>query len=624
MYCKKCGSDIKEGNSFCTNCGKKVNNKEKMLTTNNMKIKPLYIIISVIVISVIVAFGIAFSMKSPSESLNSDGSVGNNLVNTEQNKIYITQDSKVSPTGKEFRGVFSDKLTEEAKGKTEGTSVNAKFITYETSIEDMIQYSEESYMTNNITKQSDKFIESTYYYNETNKHFIGCKQVIYMVDYYSEALNNSGSSLQQHLDMVLQGRINLFMNYHNMEETEKNSQEVIDEYNKYQNFALQSTSDEVKTLKFDNYACAYKTVGMDLLLVYTYFNDNANKFEVLFLAYDENTNPEDVIKEWYNRVYTKAEINHEVVNLLEQIYAKYPELEGTEGLICSDGELYWILDENGNKDYFSSIETFEQSYNKNYGNTSNNSQQQEQEQVNNNSNTSNLTQNSSNNNVTNNSNSSNIGNNTSSTTQNNTPSNNVNNDIPVDTSINISHITTDTYPNFKDAKKAIEGYGLIVNEIIEKKNVEFIYMTKQDEWKYQDTQYIFEKGDKVSIVHTIYVATDSKIRFSVNFGAISNDKNITPLLSNNAMDCGVKVYFDNELAFTYTSKKYTSSNKAYEYSLPANKKIRVKLVADYYIEGSGDEIVNQQYVITEYNLDTTTHKILYYDLYNRESWYFGK
>ena len=152
-------------------------------------------------------------------------------------------------------------------------------------------------------------------------------------------------------------------------------------------------------------------------------------------------------------------------------------------------------------------------------------------------------------------------------------------------------------------------------------------MTKQDEWKYQDTQYIFEKGDKVSIVHTIYVATDSKIRFSVNFGAISNDKNITPLLSNNAMDCGVKVYFDNELAFTYTRKKYTSSNKAYEYSLPANKKVHVKLVADYYIEGSRyeeDKIVNKQYVIAEYDLDTTTHKILYYDLYNRESWYFGK
>ena len=37
MNCKKCGKEIKEGNSFCTNCGTPVNFDVKVGNENNIK-----------------------------------------------------------------------------------------------------------------------------------------------------------------------------------------------------------------------------------------------------------------------------------------------------------------------------------------------------------------------------------------------------------------------------------------------------------------------------------------------------------------------------------------------------------------------------------------------------------
>ena len=47
-------------------------------------------------------------------------------------------------------------------------------------------------------------------------------------------------------------------------------------------------------------------------------------------------------------------------DLLEQIYAKYPSLEGTEGIVCTDGADYWLLDETGDKVYFTDLNSFEE------------------------------------------------------------------------------------------------------------------------------------------------------------------------------------------------------------------------------------------------------------------------
>lgn len=46
-------------------------------------------------------------------------------------------------------------------------------------------------------------------------------------------------------------------------------------------------------------------------------------------------------------------------NLLEQIYAKYPELRDAYDYICTNGEEYWILNEDGKKVYFDSLESFD-------------------------------------------------------------------------------------------------------------------------------------------------------------------------------------------------------------------------------------------------------------------------
>lgn len=38
MFCEKCGNKIKEGNTFCTNCGTRVSdNKETEFQTNTKK-----------------------------------------------------------------------------------------------------------------------------------------------------------------------------------------------------------------------------------------------------------------------------------------------------------------------------------------------------------------------------------------------------------------------------------------------------------------------------------------------------------------------------------------------------------------------------------------------------------
>lgn len=71
---------------------------------------------------------------------------------------------------------------------------------------------------------------------------------------------------------------------------------------------------------------------------------------------EETTNQNDTVNETGNN--TSEETTSE--NLLDEIYAKYPELKDKEGIICTDGTDYWLLDENGKKVYFTDLESFEQ------------------------------------------------------------------------------------------------------------------------------------------------------------------------------------------------------------------------------------------------------------------------
>lgn len=49
-------------------------------------------------------------------------------------------------------------------------------------------------------------------------------------------------------------------------------------------------------------------------------------------------------------------------NLFKEILKLYPQLEDFEDIICTDGDLYWILDGDGHKIYFDDIDTFEKAW----------------------------------------------------------------------------------------------------------------------------------------------------------------------------------------------------------------------------------------------------------------------
>lgn len=288
-----------------------------------------------------------FSMNNKQPISNENETLGN--------QVYITQNSNVSPTGKEFIGTFSNKLTEIYEGN-ETTEKNI----YNTSIENMLQYSNETKLTNNITKSKDIIEEEIYYYNSINNHIVGSKISFYSIEMIKKGLKENEMDIQSYVELFLQGENNIFRNYHNMEENTKNSTQEIEKNNKYQQCVSQYSDKESTNFDFDNYNCSYNVIGLDCLCVFTNFKNDSNKMEILLLAYDQNTSPEDIIKKWYNTVYKKEKINQDnVKSLLEEIYLKYPELRGKEGIICGDEENYWLLDKNGQKVYFYDLTSFE-------------------------------------------------------------------------------------------------------------------------------------------------------------------------------------------------------------------------------------------------------------------------
>lgn len=330
MICKKCGNEIEEGKKFCTKCGKKVKNEieEEKNTINNTEtitIKFNHLIIVIIVTIIVLACIIGASIYNNSNNINNDTSniIGdNNSENTEkveQDKIYITQDSEVSPTEKEFKGVFSENLTEiydkNQIDNSGGGSLKTYF--YNTSVDNMLQYSSEVRLKNNLTGERDKVYETVYYYNSKNNHIIGSRRTIYAYNYYANALKEYFETNIQDENMTfINASLNVFTNYHNMSEEERNSTESIEKRQEYLNFAENVINEENKTITFDNYVCSYNFLSVDFLFVSTSFKDDNNKQEILLLAYDENTNPEDIIKEWYTTVSTQDIIseNTEEIN----------------------------------------------------------------------------------------------------------------------------------------------------------------------------------------------------------------------------------------------------------------------------------------------------------------------
>lgn len=360
MKCKKCGNEIQEGNSFCVNCGtsiettkkisnintkneKNINDKTKM--KNRLKVLITIIIISIIIICISI---VVFFKSKDKEVINNNNEVTENI---EQEKMYITQNSDVSPTKKEFIGVFSDKLTNVYDNSAGGLR---KIENYETSIENMKQYSIETWSDN--TSQKYKVLEETYYYNSNNNHIIGAKTSINDVQKTVSGIKQSrGVSYQEFLEGEINAYYSVFQNFHN----DNTSNEALERYEIYQKYLENSKNDTGKELEYKNYKYSYKVIE-DYIYIFVTFKDDDNKNEILMLAYDEKTNAEEIIKKWYDTVYT-IEIEEETSsNLLDEIYAKYPELENADIQICSDDNgTYWLLDNEGKKIYFSDLETFE-------------------------------------------------------------------------------------------------------------------------------------------------------------------------------------------------------------------------------------------------------------------------
>ena len=85
MFCSKCGKEIKEGNTFCTYCGQKVEEnikKEKKLSGN----KKILIIITVIVMIILIVAGIVIWLNS-----NGKENVNKENINRNWKKIQINK-----------------------------------------------------------------------------------------------------------------------------------------------------------------------------------------------------------------------------------------------------------------------------------------------------------------------------------------------------------------------------------------------------------------------------------------------------------------------------------------------------------------------------------------------------
>lgn len=250
MLCKKCGKEIKEGNSFCTNCGKDVNecieNKETLedkVKKNNKKIA-IKIVLPIIII-IIIAIIIIIVLK-----MNKD-------ENTETNVNTETKIEKITDTNIEI-GVNYECITEGTIG----------FIRFNTDKDFIMQTGVEN---------SELFIETGTYINLEN-------EVKLTVNYNSE-LNRD--DIEESKEMPYNEKIKIL---------ENGDLEYANEYN----------------------------------------------FTLIFSKNAKNSD-EEAISE----------------NLLDEIYAKYPELKDTEGIICTNGIDYWLLDKEGKKVYFEDMESFE-------------------------------------------------------------------------------------------------------------------------------------------------------------------------------------------------------------------------------------------------------------------------
>lgn len=91
MFCKKCGKEIRESNTFCTNCGQTINEEVKSEKTTNKKIK--YIVLGVLLLIVII---IGVLLIYNNKGIVKIGSNIENNINTNTDKDNIQETKKTT------------------------------------------------------------------------------------------------------------------------------------------------------------------------------------------------------------------------------------------------------------------------------------------------------------------------------------------------------------------------------------------------------------------------------------------------------------------------------------------------------------------------------------------------
>lgn len=317
--------------------------KEKTKNIKDFIKSKKYIIILLVFILVIILGIILINNRETNHNNNveNDNKISESL--NENKKIYITQDSNVSLTGKEFIGKFSDELMVETNDVVV-TEVADTFV------DNIKKYSIKYKVKNTKTKNYDVVFEEIYYYNQLNNNIIAKEISITSVSLFTQTLYTTyNMSINEWENMMLNGASNIFQNLNS-----NSDEEAIKKSTEYYEYVNRLGNNEQKDFTYNDFKYTYTLIGHDLLNVIKKSTNDSNSFTWLLLAVDENSDLEEEIKIWQNNMNT--EIDTIETNFIEEIYKKYSV---AEGCICSNGDEYWLLDKEGKKVYFDSVESFE-------------------------------------------------------------------------------------------------------------------------------------------------------------------------------------------------------------------------------------------------------------------------
>lgn len=332
MYCKKCGSEIKEGNDFCTNCGAQINEKVKK-DKEPIKIKlSTFIILIVLVVAIFLIIVLALKIKSKG---------GNNeqITNFENNSIELKEKTETEFENKFIR---ADKQSETG-------------VTYTFTLNDVKNALDKVCSERELDKFTD-FVYTTS--NDYNK--------VYETYYYTADKNDCIINVQVVNDYVV--LLTYQYSNDNLEFSESEGKNIY--YNTLtQLFGIDYSSELINILEElpdnkakynDDYTVCTKVTLDEYNMNQLYITATSNEF--FEYAKQQLPNLYD-ISEANDNVETFGDTYDDTTHLQEQIYEKYPELEGKDGIVCSNTYRgytdFWLLDENGKKMYFTNIEGFE-------------------------------------------------------------------------------------------------------------------------------------------------------------------------------------------------------------------------------------------------------------------------